>query len=144
MRTGWPYYASKGYTQDGRYIEDAPAGRTVIASRRANSTGRNLQYQWNRCLFASPMSKSRDFEQAVGRFHREGVETWADHVHADILLTCSEDFGAHRNMIASARRTARNIYSQKAATLDWPTVLTPDTGAAFGALPDDFPELLSP
>jgi hypothetical protein len=140
-RSGWPYYGSKGYTSDGRYIEDAPKGRTIIASRRANSTGRNLQYQWNRCLFTAPMSKSRDFEQAVGRFHREGVETWACQVHADILLTCAEDFGAQRNMIASARRTARNIYSQKAADLTWPTVLVPDTGAAYGALPDDIPKL---
>jgi hypothetical protein len=136
-RTGWPYYGSKGYTSSGAYIEKAPRGSIVIASRRANSTGRNLQYQWNRCLFVAPVSKSRDFEQAVGRFHREGAETWADHVHADILLTCSEDFGAQRNMVASARRTARNIYSQKAATLEWPTVLTPDTGAAFGHLPED-------
>jgi hypothetical protein len=140
-RSGWLYYGSKGYTSSGKYIEDAPKGRTVIASRRANSTGRNLQYQWNRCLFTAPMSKSRDFEQAVGRFHREGVESWARHVHADILLTCAEDFGAQRNMIASARRTARNIYSQKAATLPWPTILVPDTGAAYGALPDEIPQL---
>jgi hypothetical protein len=135
-RTGWPYYGQKGYTADGRYIEKAPRGRTIIASRRANSTGRNLQFQWNRCLFPAPMSKSRDFEQAVGRFHREGVETWADHVHADILLTCAEDFGAQRNMVASARRTARNIYNQKAATIPWETILMPDTGAAYGALPE--------
>lgn len=141
-RTGWPYYGAKGYAADGRYIEDAPRGSTVIASRRANSTGRNLQYQWNRCLFTAPVSKSRDFEQAVGRFHREGLETWADGAHADILLTCSEDFGAQRNMIASARRTARNIYSQKAAQLPWLPMVTPDVGAAFGHLPDSpFPEL---
>lgn len=143
-RTGWPYFQGRGYTSDGRYIEDAPRGSTVIASRWANSTGRNLQFQWNRCLFVSPVSKSNDFEQAVGRFFRDGIETWADHVHADILLTCKEDFGAQRNMVASARRTNRNIYSQLAARLDWPHVLMPDTGAAFGhvpALPVDFPGL---
>lgn len=140
-RTGWPYYGGGGYTSDGRYIEAAPRGSTVIASRRANSTGRNLQFQWNRCLFVAPPSKSRDFEQAVGRFHREGLETWADGAHADILLTCSEDFGAQRNMIASARRTARNIYSQKAATLPWAPLVVPESGAAFGHLPESpFPE----
>jgi hypothetical protein len=140
-RTGWPYYAGGGFTSDGRYIEDAPRGSTVIASRRANSTGRNLQFQWNRCLFAAPVSKSRDFEQAVGRFHREGLETWATGAHADILVTCSEDLGAQRNMIASARRTARNIYSQKAATLPWAPLAAPEVGAAYGHLPDSpFPE----
>jgi len=140
-RTGWPYYGGGGLTSDGRYIEDSPRGSTVIASRRANSTGRNLQYQWNRCLFTAPVSKSRDFEQAVGRFHREGLETWATGAHADILLTCSEDIGAQRNMLASARRTARNIYSQKAATLPWAPIETPDSGAAYGHLPESpFPE----
>ena len=72
----------------------------------------------------------------MGRFLREGVETWADHVHADILLACAEDIGAHTNMIRSARRTNGNIYSQLAARIDWPKIATPDTGAAFGNLPD--------
>lgn len=136
-RTGWVYYGQGGYSHDGKYIENAPRGSVVIASRRANSTGRNLQFQWNRCLFAAPVSKSRDFEQAVGRFFREGIETWAAGVHADILLACSEDFGAHTNMIRSARRTNGNIYSQLAARIDWPKVATPDQGAAFGNLPDE-------
>lgn len=136
-RTGWVYYGQGGYSHDGKYIENAPRGSVVIASRRANSTGRNLQFQWNRCLFAAPVSKSRDFEQAVGRFFREGIETWAAGVHADILLACSEDFGAHMNMIRSARRTNGNIYSQLAARIDWPKVATPDQGAAFGNLPDE-------
>ena len=131
-RTGWVYYGQGGYSHDGKYIEDAPRGSVVIASRRANSTGRNLQFQWNRCLFAAPVNKSRDFEQAVGRFFREGVETWADHVHADILLACSEDFGAHTNMIRSARRTNGNIYSQLAARIEWPKLEQPETGAAYG------------
>lgn len=138
-RTGWPYFQGRGYTSDGRYIEDAPRGSVAIASRWANSTGRNLQFQWNRCAFMAPVSKSNDFEQAVGRFFREGIETWTDHVHADVLLACSEDFGAQRNMIASARRTNRTLYSQLAARIEWPHVIMPDTGAAYGhvpALPD--------
>jgi hypothetical protein len=135
-RTGWVYYGQRGYSSDGKYIEDAPRGSVVIASRVANSTGRNLQFQWNRCAFPAPVSKSRDFEQAVGRFFREGVETWADHVHADILLACSEDFGAHTKMIRSARRTNGNIYSQLAARIPWPSLTTPETGAAYGHLPD--------
>lgn len=135
-RTGWPYYAGRGYSSDGRYIEDASRGSVAIASRRANATGRNLQYIWNRCLFVGPVSKSRDFEQAVGRFLREGVETWASEVQVDVLLACAEDFGAQRNMVASARRTNRTTYSQMAARIEWPRVLTPDVGAAYGHIPD--------
>lgn len=135
-RTGWPYYAGRGYTSDGRYIEDAPRGSVAIASRAANATGRNLQFIWNRCAFCGPVSKSRDFEQAVGRFFREGIETWADHVQVDVLLTCKEDVGAQRNMVASARRTARTTYSQLAARIDWLPLVTPESGAAWGALPE--------
>jgi hypothetical protein len=138
-RTGWVYYGSRGYSSAGDYIENAPRGQTIIASRRANSTGRNLQFQWNRCLFVGAVSKSRDFEQAVGRFLRDGIETWATEVHADILLTCAEDFGAQRNMIASARRTNRTTYSQIAARIEWPRLLMPDVGAAYGHLPDGDP-----
>jgi hypothetical protein len=134
-RGGWVYYGGRGYSHDGHYIEDAPRGSTVVASRTANATGRNLQFTWNRCLFVGPPTKSRDFEQAVGRFFREGVETWADHVHADVLLTCAEDFGALRGLVASARRTNRTTYSQMAARIDWPRLEAPATGAAWGTLP---------
>ena len=121
-RTGWPYYRNYGRTHDGLHIRDAAPGSIVIASRKANGTGLNLQYQWNRCLLVTPLNKSRDFEQTVGRFHREGQ---LKDVHADILLTCQEDFASMVNMRKSAYRTAEVLYAQKAASTQWVTLKKP-------------------
>lgn len=131
-RTGWRYYQSKGRAHDGAKIQKASGQDVVIASRKSCGTGLNLQYQWHRCLFVSPVNKSRDFEQNVGRFHREGQTR---DVEVDILLTCLEDFASMHKTIASARRTARSLYSQKAAVYSWPRALMPDTGRAFIACP---------
>jgi hypothetical protein len=117
--TGLTYYGGRGFSQSGKYIENAPTGRPIIASRRANSIGRNLQYKWNCMLFLQPLGKSRLLEQAAGRVHREGIETWSDGVRADVLLTCSEDQRAVAKTLASAERTCSSIYSQKAATCEW-------------------------
>lgn len=117
--TGLVYYGSKGYSAAGKYIEDAPAGQPIIASRRANSVGRNLQYKWNCMLFVQPLGKSRLLEQAAGRVHREGIETWSAAVHGDVLLCCTEDVRSVTKTLASAERTCSSIYSQKAATCEW-------------------------
>jgi hypothetical protein len=117
--TGLTYYGSRGYSAAGKYIEAAPKGQPIIASRRANSVGRNLQYKWNCMLFLQPLGKSRLLEQAAGRVHREGIETWSSEVRADVLLCCSEDVRAVAKTLASAERTCSSIYSQKAATCEW-------------------------
>lgn len=117
--TGLTYYGGRGYSAAGKYIEDAPAGTPIIASRRANSIGRNLQYKWNCMLFLQPLGKSRLLEQAAGRVHREGIETWSSAVRADVLLTCTEDVRSVTKTLASAQATAQNIYSQKAASCEW-------------------------
>jgi hypothetical protein len=70
-------------------------------------------------LFLQPLTKSRLVEQAAGRVHREGIETWATSVHADVLLTCSEDVRSVTKTLASAERTCDSIYSQKVATCTW-------------------------
>lgn len=130
-RTGWVYYGSKGMSRTGLSILDASGDHVAIASRRANGTGRNLQYQWHRCLFVAPPNNSRDFEQATGRFHREGQ---VNPVHVDILLGCAEDFGSVDKMLTSAKRTAQSLYSQKAATVKWPRMPKPSAEhAAFRA-----------
>lgn len=126
------YYGGRGLSRSGKYIEAAPPGTPIIASRRANSVGRNLQYKWNCMLFLQPPGKSRLLEQAAGRVHREGIETWSDAVHADVLLTCTEDQRAVAKTLASAERTCSNIYSQKAATCAWdhvPNEALPQTTA---------------
>lgn len=121
--SGWAFYHNRGYSASGQYIEDAPARRTIIASRPANSVGRNLQYKWNNCLFMQPLSRTDKFEQAVGRIHREGQTL---PVHADVLICCAEDMRSVAKTLASAERTCESIYSQKAATTPWKHVKTRD------------------
>ena len=104
-------------------FEDAPARRTIIASRPANSVGRNLQYKWNNCLFLQPLGRTDKFEQAVGRVHRENQTL---PVHVDVLICCTEDMRSVAKTIASAERTCESIYSQKAATTPWAHVRTRD------------------
>jgi len=131
-RTGLTFYHGRGFSAGGQYIEKAPAGRPIIASRPANSVGRNLQYKWKDMCFLQPVSRTDKFEQAAGRVHREGLETWATGAHADVLICCTEDARAISKTLASAERTSESIYSQKASTVAWAHVKTrdlPDTPA---------------
>lgn len=130
QRTGWDYFQGKGRTSKGRRIPSGKGPRsaeTIIASRAACGTGLNLQYRWNRCLFTAPPTKSRDFEQNTGRFHREGQPE--GQVFVDILLTCAEDRASLVNLRRSAQRTT--LYSQKAALYEWPSVDCPTEGRAW-------------
>jgi hypothetical protein len=131
-RTGLTFYHGRGLSASGQYIEKAPAGRPIIASRPANSVGRNLQYKWKDMLFVQPVSRTDKFEQATGRVHREGLETWAPRAHADVLLCCTEDVRSVTKTLASAERTNESIYSQKATSVQWSHVKTrelPQTAA---------------
>lgn len=122
-RTGWTYYGGRGLSASGEYIEAAPKHKTIIASRRANSVGRNLQYHLDRMLFLQPITRP---EQALGRLHREGIESWSRGVHADVLVTCTEDLRAIAKSRALARGTEASFYSQKVAQCPWTHVSGPD------------------
>ena len=129
-RTGWRYFGSRGRSQDGVHITDRqaePGTRSAIASGRACGASLNLQYQWHRCLLVPPV-KSYDFEQRVGRFHREGQTR---PVEVTLLFTCREDFVARNKMITSAQRTAKNLYRQKASSNVWPHADCPEQGSAY-------------
>lgn len=132
-RTGWVFYAGKGFARTGEYIEDAPRGVTAIASRRANGTGRNLQYQWSRMLFTCVPANAAITEQNLGREHREGIETWASSVHADIMIGCSEDRGAIQKVFAGAYRTRESIYDCKVLHANWTRVENVPDSPAFGS-----------
>lgn len=129
-QTGWTYYGGRGLSAKGAYIEDAPKHKTMIASRRANSVGRNLQFHLDRMLFLQPITRP---EQALGRLHREGIETWSSGVHADVLVTCSEDLRAIGKARQLARGTHASFYSQKIAQCPWRHVERPEPAPwAFG------------
>lgn len=126
-RTGWGYYGGGGLNAAGEHIAAiSRPGVVAIASRKANGQGLNLQYEpprgagWHRCLFAGgPPTNSRDFEQPVGRFHREG-QTFD--VEVACLVACSEDIGAREKTLAAAERTEDSFYSAKAAAVPWSRV----------------------
>jgi hypothetical protein len=84
--TGWAWYAGGGLSVDGSLIEDARGSDTIIASRQANGTGRNLQ-AWYRGLITAMPGNGRDFEQQLGRQHREGARRA---VEIEVLEGCGE------------------------------------------------------
>ena len=101
--TGLPYYGQQGLNELGEPIESERGTRSVIASVKANSTGRNLQHAFSHNLITC-LSPSCDVaEQLIGRTHREGQE--ADTVVVDIMHGTSAVSDAFREAIESARMT---------------------------------------
>ncbi len=118
-RTGWDFYGPDGVNASGRFIESAPARTPIIASRKANGTGRNLQYQWNRMLFEQIPAQSAEAEQNIARVHREGLETWAKSCDVDVMVGCQEDLAAIAKIFAGAHRIGESIYDTKIAHTAW-------------------------
>lgn len=120
-RTGLPYYGPGGLDSRGNRIEGEDGKRPIIASVRANSTGRNLQYAFARNLLTAPTSSAKTIEQLIGRTHRTGQK--ADEVIVDMLCACREHFDA----VLRARARARMILDSQGspqklllADLVWP------------------------
>lgn len=132
-KLGLTYYGGRGRSSRGDFITAGPrpSQKCVIASRKANFIGRNLQFQWDRCLFTQAVGRSYIFEQAVGRFHREGVEGWSKNVHADVLMRCTEDWRARQKLLHKAEATTASLYAQKAGSVPWEKVSRPSDGWAF-------------
>lgn len=86
--TGWHYYGQRGLNALGRSIEDADGRTPVIASRKANATGRNLQHAFHRNLIMTLPPCGRDVEQLIGRTHRHGQPQ--ANVHVDVYVACAE------------------------------------------------------
>ncbi len=122
-RTGVPYFGAQGLDARGNYIEDASG--PVIASIKANSTGRNLQHKWSRNLITSCPTKHNESEQLIGRTHRDGQPS--DEVHVEILFGCWEHFDAFEKAKGEAKMSLDLIGDDSSppklliADLDWPT-----------------------
>lgn len=82
--TGWRWFSNAGLDKNNQVIDLASGDETVIASRFACGTGRNLQ-QWNRALLTACPGNGRDLEQVAGRQHREGQ---LKDCHLDVLIGC--------------------------------------------------------
>ncbi len=90
--TSRPYYGAEGKDATGRTIpefgEPGCGEGAVIASRKANGEGRNLQ-GWSRNLVVCPDSNGDVAEQLIGRTHRDGQA--ADEVSFELFMSCREN-----------------------------------------------------
>jgi len=113
--TGWRWFAGGGKDQSGLMIEECQ-DQTIIASRQANGTGRNLQ-RWCRGLITAFPGNGRDAEQLLGRQHRDGQMC---PVHIDVLTACR----AHHADIAKVIDLSHQEYEEmgrmnKVLTAGW-------------------------
>lgn len=100
-RAGWEYFGRDGLNAAGVPIDlpkAAHEGKTIVASRKANATGRNLQ-AWNRNLVVS--LPGCGLEQLIGRTHRPGQEK--DEVYIDIVFGCAEHVTAWESAVLEAK-----------------------------------------
>jgi hypothetical protein len=88
---GLRYYGRRGQDPRGRAIDDHPPGKAMIASIQSNAEGRNLQ-AWCENLVISPPPNGQQWEQLIGRTHRDGQT--ADAVSFDVFTGCAEHVGA--------------------------------------------------
>ncbi len=127
--TGWTYYGAQGLDSRKHYISDDNGRAPIIASRAANGTGRNLQRAFHRMLFTAAPSCNRDFEQNVGRMHRDEQER---PVEVDILLGCMEHVGSCANVLDDAAVCDQTLMQQKATLVGWDGPEKLPTSIAFG------------
>jgi len=105
-RTGVEYFGEQGLSSTGKRIEEANPRGCVIASARANSTGRNLQ-AWHSNLITCPPTSAPDWEQLLGRTHRDGQK--ADTVSVTVMLGCRENWNALDRALDGSRANAQTM-----------------------------------
>jgi hypothetical protein len=126
-RTGFRFFQGGGKDRHGKPIEKARADETIIASRGANSTGRNLQ-KWCRNLVTAMPANNRDFEQMVGRTHRDGQKRA---VTVEILMGCKAHVDSLQKVLDDAARQDQTLLRQKATNFHWQHVREYPEGIQF-------------
>ena len=127
QRTGWTYYGENGLSRDKRFIEDSKES-ILIASVKANGTGRNLQ-RMNRCLITSMTPGAMDMEQLIGRLHRSGQ--LADEVVVDMLMTCVEHYDTWAKNIGEAYMAEELLGQRQKILMADVNLPAPGTGIRF-------------
>jgi hypothetical protein len=121
-RTGAKYYGAKGFSDDGEFVDNSPAGAALIVSVDANREGRNLQRKWCRSLIVSPEEGPDKLHQLIGRTHRPGQT--APEVTVDVFLGCAEHARAWEKARAGAVSIRDTVGSESKlllAHVEWPT-----------------------
>ena len=101
-----PYYGRSGKDRKGNFIDDHPPGTPFAASIHSNNEGRNLQ-AWSKNLITSVMPNGLQWEQLVGRTHRDGQE--ADEVTFDVMIGCCEHVKAWDQSIRDAEYSQASL-----------------------------------
>jgi len=121
--SGLPYYGPEGLdARTGQNILDADPTRSMILSRPANMTGRNLQ-AWSRNLWTALPPTGQIAEQVIGRTHRQGQR--AELVTVDVLSACWEHARGVEKIRGDARYiegTGGGLQKLNRATVDYPDV----------------------
>lgn len=123
--SGVPYFGEQGRDPRGNYIDDANG--PIIASLKANETGRDLQFKWDQNLFMTAMADGAENQQALARTHRIGQD--ADVVGAAYFMACIE----HAIAFESAQNRARYIEDmmRERQRLNFADVLIPSASEQF-------------
>lgn len=115
-RTGVPYFGANGVDKTGLPIEKADPTKPLIASIAANSTGRNLQ-AWSRNLITACPTGAAQWEQLLGRTHRDGQQ--ADQVEVDLLIGCAEHIDGWTRALSAAAASEDTLgHTQKLLVAD--------------------------
>lgn len=97
---GVPYFGRGGLSAGGLSINDQEPGAPMVCSVQSNAEGRNLQ-AWSSNLITSPPPNGAQWEQLLGRTHRDGQE--ADEIAVEVIVSCAEHVGAFWQAVADAR-----------------------------------------
>lgn len=119
---GLEYYGREGKNAQGFVIEQHAPGTSLAASIWSNSTGRNLQ-AWSSNLVTSPPPNGQQWEQLLGRTHREGQE--ADEVRVDVFTLCLEHVWAFHQADKDARYVEATTGAPQKLLLAGVNVLSP-------------------
>jgi hypothetical protein len=117
-RTGWPFYGPQGKDARGRLVGDArpDVDPVIIVSTKVAEVGKNLQGDetrpgYSRNLFTTPPRAAADWEQRIGRTHRDGQVRG---VEVYYLVGCLENFVAMFQSKALAHMSKKSLMpSQK-------------------------------
>lgn len=113
-KAGIPFYDGGGKNPELEEKGDRP----IICSIKANSTAKNLQF-FHLNLYPNPMSTNKDWEQSLGRTHRNGQRE--DTVRAEVFLHTPEmrdAFETARNRARYVINTTRNPQKLGYASID--------------------------
>jgi hypothetical protein len=139
-RAGWPFFGPGGKDSRGRLVGDARSDvdPVIIVSTKVAEVGKNLQGDekrpgYARNLFTTPPRAAADWEQRIGRTHRDGQ---AHAVRVDYLVGCLENFVAMFQSKALASMSEKSLMpSQK--LLRWTATEPPIAwakGPAYGEI----------